>query len=251
MPPKQTRDSAVSAAPSFTKLVVAPFALAPVFFAALFFVAQNIATLFFEPDPSRAPFLTLPLVGGSLGPGVLGTTLYLLRTRAFSSLPRPVALLLCTLPALLLLGHNFFTVFYGNINNDAWSHSLMIDVVGPPETFRAFTRTHQFFTVATNPATWANESVLAGPHLDVEGIRSASCGPRMFARFMWHRITPHSRLFVLLGKKTMFGGVWVMMEGDDGTRYFTTTPTTPPLLSPSPPFLLLSVALPLQLALHH
>jgi hypothetical protein len=205
-------------APSLTNYVVIPFAFAPVIFTCLLFAARHFATRFFSPDPFHPPFLTLPLVGGSLGPGILGTSLFLVRAKAFSFLPRFLAKFISMLPAILLLLHNFFTVFYGNINNDSWSNSLMIDVVGPPETFHTFTRIPPYFTPATNPAAWANESVLAGPHLDVEGIRSASCGPRMFARFMWHRITPRARIHTLLTDRVMFGGIWVMSQGTTDGR---------------------------------
>lgn len=110
----------------------------------------------------------------------------------------------------------------GNVNNDAWSNSLMIDVVASPKFFREMQLVPEQYTLATNASVWADESILDGPHLPIKELHNAQCGERVFARFMFHQILPQSRVAAILKNGVMFGGIWAMHEGSKGTaRYLS------------------------------
>lgn len=204
--------------PSFVNHVLVPLAAAPLLFAGLVFLSRTVGPKLFASSEERPAFITLPYFGGSLGPAMLGLTIYLFRIKFLSFLGF-LRVPLILLPGLVLLAHNFFTVLYGNINNDAWSDTIMIDVIGPPGTFKPFLRIPDDFALATDAGTWAQPDVLDGPHLDVSAVHSASCGPRSFARFMYHRILPSARVHkLLLGDHVIFGGIWVMVAGTDPRR---------------------------------
>ena len=200
--------------PSFFNHVIIPLAFAPVMFAALLFIAREVGPKLFESTTERPAFLVLPYFGGSLGPVTLGWTIYLFRKRALSFLPGFLRKFILILPALLLFIHNFFTVLYGNINNDAYSDSLIIDVIAPPSAFKSFEYLPTEFSPAKDPTTWAHEDLIDGPHLDIKTVHDTKCGDRSFARFMYHTILPESRVVHLLeGNHIMFGGVWLMVDG--------------------------------------
>ena len=210
---KKSKD--VQSQPSFFNYVLVPFALAPIVFAGLIYLAGQLSTVWFAPDAQRPPFLTLPFVGGSLFPGVVGTTIYLLQSSALNFLPKILKKFIAVLPTILLILHNFFTVLYGNINNDAWSNSIVIDVIAPLSTFNSFVRLPSFIAPTENTSAWAHESIISGPHLDIQAVHDAKCGPRTFARFMYHRILPKSRLHAILADSVMFGGIWLMSAPTD------------------------------------
>lgn len=163
-----------------------------------------------EPSPGteRPQLIILPYVGLSLLP------LYLwLVTRLWSlrhSLPwimKPFLLLLIIAGFAFGIGHCFVTVLYGNANNDAWSDSWMVDVIAPPDYFKWANLEN--FKVADDPALWLPS--IQGPHLPTS---LSQCGPRMFVRFMAHRISPKSRVSKLLDiDGLMFIGSWVMSTG--------------------------------------
>lgn len=217
-PSKGGKTVAPAKNPSILGHLVLPLAFAPVMLFALLFLAKNYCTIWFESTEERPCFLTLPYIGGSLGPFAIGLSLYLYRLPALNFLPKFLRKLLFYVPLFLLLLHNFFTVFYGNINNDAWSDSLMIDVVGPPGTFNQFKRLIPEVVQTYDATAWAHEALIDGPHLDINATRTATCGPRGFARFMYHRITPQARVHAILGEGVMFGGIWLMVQGTSGAR---------------------------------
>jgi hypothetical protein len=122
---------------------------------------------------------------------------------------KPFLFLLCT--ALVMFGfiHCFVTWAYGNLNNEAWTDSWMVDVIAPPDYFQ-WTEM-QNFQVAEDPAKWL--SAVKAPHLPTS---MPNCGPRMFVRFMAHRFLPTSRLAKVLNTDgLMFIGSWVMATGVD------------------------------------
>lgn len=210
---KKSKD--VQPQPSFFNYVLVPFALAPIVFAGLIYLSTQLATVWFAADPQRPPFLTLPFVGGSLFPGVVGTTIYLLKSSALNFLPKFLKKFIAVLPTIVFILHNFFTVFYGNINNDAWSNSIVIDVIAPLSAFNSFVRLPSFIAATENTTAWAHESIISGPHLDIQGVHDAQCGPRAFGRFMYHRILPKSRVHAILAEGVMFGGIWLMAAPTD------------------------------------
>ncbi len=190
-------------------------ALAPALLFGLMHLALHFGTSY-HPSASRPPIVVLPFLGFSFLPAALFLARFLWRSRLPTGLNAIKNLLVFAATAAFLL-HNGLTVLYGNINNDAWSDSLMIDVIAPPEFFRPMERISSKFHLATNPATWAHTDIINGPHLDIPAVHAAAdkCGPRTFSRFMFHSIRQQSRVSALLIDGVMFGGHWAMVEGDD------------------------------------
>jgi len=178
--------------------------------------------------------LILPFVGGSLAPLGLFVFLKLFfwarRVQSATSNPLLVGLLLvarivCILCLLAWFMHNGLTVFYGNINNDAHSDSWIIDVVAPVSHWNEFRNIDPQFQLSHSVSRW--NAALRGPHMecgyfDTLAQQQASCGPHIFARFMYHQISNKSRIAPLLTAGVMFGGVWVMVE-----RPASSTPPAP------------------------
>jgi hypothetical protein len=212
-----SRKGEKSSASAVTHLLLPLLASVPLFFGMLF-LSRKYCSIWFASTPERPCFITLPYIGGSLMPFVFGLFIFIYRRGVVGFLPGFLQKLVCFLPLFLVFLHSFFTVFYGNINNDAWSHSLMIDVIAPRSAFKNFTQFVPELRPSYNSAAWAHESIIDGPHLDIKGVRDAKCEDRGFARFMYHRIDSRARVHAILGQGVMVGGIWVMSEGREGLR---------------------------------
>jgi len=127
-----------------------------------------------------------------------------------ASLPwflKPVLFLLCLALLVPVVAHCGFTILYGNANNEAWTDSWMVDVIAPPEFFQwGFMENYK---VATNPDLWLPSAI--APHVPTS---LPKCGPRMYVRFMAHRISPKARLAKIVEVEGLtFVGSWVMAVG--------------------------------------
>jgi hypothetical protein len=173
-----------------------------------------------QPDSGPHPQITVfPYVGVTLLPLLLWVALTLWSFR--SSLPwllKPFLFVLCA--ALVLVGvlHCLMTVGYGNMNNEAWSDSWMIDVVAPPEFFSEFLMLEDF-AVAKNSSEWL--ASVSSPQLP---RNLPDCGPRVFVRFMTHRASPKTPAARILPfDNIFFYGAWIMTHAKDrpGVKLWT------------------------------
>ena len=193
--------------------MISRIAAAPVIFSALYFVGTHpifrMAKFGGEAYVAQSPILIIPYVALTLAP------LYLLVVGTVwkaSIVTKPVAV------ALFAFGwvHTFFSTVYGNVNNDAYSNSWMIDVLLPPEMLGELKNIPSDMIISRNGSAWNDKAILDGPHLSP----ATSCPERAFIRFMFHKILPKSRLSAILTKDhpTFFFGSWVGVEGKDDGR---------------------------------
>ncbi|EDQ91382.1 uncharacterized protein MONBRDRAFT_31609 [Monosiga brevicollis MX1] len=181
--------------------------VAPLLLATLVRLGGNIGTPIVADDPSRPHIFLIPYVGLAFFPLAFA----LFRELKSCSCAGPLNAVkngLCNVAFGAFLLHCFLTFFYGNINNDAWSNSIMIDVIAPPEFFVNMTMVPEEMRLTSDVKLWARKEILDGPHLDIDAIAASKCQRRAYARFMFHEILPQSRIARLLKQGVMFGGVW-------------------------------------------
>jgi len=145
----------------------------------------------------------LPFVGASALP-----VLFLLWRYVFSGVGK-FGKLVGSVVSFLWFAHCFLTFIYGNVNNDAYSDSWIVDVSAPTSYWNEFRNIEQDFKLSHNSTGWSNS--IAGPHLP-----PLTCDGHTFVRFMCHRILTESRVSVLLTNDVMFCGAWAMVERKDG-----------------------------------
>lgn len=184
-------------------------AASPILFSLTYLLGTHDWGLDFKAFPQQPPpVLIIPYVGLSLIPVAAAVVRYLWSSSLYT---KPVAVIF----GLCYFVHTMFSTVYGNVNNDAWSHSWMIDVALPPSYMDRFVHIPSDFTPSVNTSRWQDDLVIAGPHLSPGAI----CD-RSFVRFMFHEILPNARLSKILDKsvKTYFFGAWVIVEGADHSR---------------------------------
>jgi len=184
--------------PSSTKLILAALA-APLLFNLLLFVATRLPTPI-KPSSERPAVYILPFVGISIFPLVVWFVRgsFLLALGSARKVLGVLFLTYCTL-------HLILTVLYGNINNEAFSDSWIIDVSAPKNYWNEIINIESQFRISTRSTGWSKS--ISGPHLP-----SFTCDDHIFIRFMCHRTLSKSRVSSLLGDGIMFCGAWVMVE---------------------------------------
>ena len=206
--------------PSFIRLVVLPLiVIAPILFSAFIFLSRNYAKKLFPFDSGKPTFLVFPYIGASLFPSVIGLALYIYRSvKGMNCLVRFFIWVACAAGVFAAFAHCFLTFSYGNVNNDSWTNSVMIDVIAPPSAFNTFKNLPDVFSLSTDPKKWSQAEIVSGPHFDNANVRDAECGPRSFVRFMFHSFHPRASLYKVVGD-TVVGGVWLAVDGTDSSRY--------------------------------
>ena len=198
----------------------------------IFFVALELGSRGqpHKPTDSRPRQAVFPYVGVSLLPLVLLIASKLWSSSSSSagkikklSLLAKLFQLVKRLAIVFLIvcyvGHNFFTFAYGNVNNEAFTTSLIVDVIASPDDFNKLVNIPaDQFEVFSDPSVWASEDIIKGPHIDIKSVRDAQCGPRQFRRFMFHRILPESKASKVFDNRTMMGGLWTIVHGTDKAR---------------------------------